>query len=377
MPDRRGSRFALEALFLGALAAALAFTALSAAEIVAVMLGGWALIALTEWAAGRSPAALRRRPAAALARPAFALPPAQPLERVAGGYPEPELDEGATWIASAALREELLSEWPLMLEPEDTQEAAPEEWIVALPTPGAGAGAGACGRGRARAGARRRGACRTDRPLPRRPVRRARARPLRAQTRPAVDPRPCEAGEEVSFHRVGVRFAAEAAAILAAAVDRRPRPASRLVGGRCGRLRRARPGDPDRVDDGRAGRAAADRRRSRCSRRLPSRRPSRRMSASSRSEPVAGRAGPRAGARAARRSREPEPEPEPEPAAPVSARVGGPPYNIGSLERALAVVGGQRRADVPAAVPPRLRRCRRDLPSEFDDLVRESFGALL
>lgn len=135
MPDRRGYRFALEALYLGALAAALAFTALSAAEIVAVMLGGWALIALTEWAG----AAARPHYAGGLPPrwhvPTFALPPAQPLERVAGGYPEPELDEGATWIASAAVREELLSEWPLMLEPEDTQEAAPEEWIVALPTP--------------------------------------------------------------------------------------------------------------------------------------------------------------------------------------------------------------------------------------------------
>ncbi|HEV2591263.1 MAG TPA: hypothetical protein VGU02_05155 [Gaiellaceae bacterium] len=135
MPNRRGFRFALEALYLGALAAALAFTALNPAEIVAVMLGGWALVALTEWAG----AASRPHYAGGLPprwhAPAFALPPAQPLEQVSGGYPEPELDEGATWIASAAVREELLSEWPVMLEPEDTQEAPPEEWIVPLPTP--------------------------------------------------------------------------------------------------------------------------------------------------------------------------------------------------------------------------------------------------
>jgi hypothetical protein len=133
VPDRRGFRFALEVLYLGALAAALAFSALNPAAVVAVMLGGWALIAATEWAT----AASRPHYAAGLPprwhAPAFALPPAQPLEQVAAGYPEPGLDEAATWIASAAVREELMNEWPVLLDPEDTQEGAPEDWIVPLP----------------------------------------------------------------------------------------------------------------------------------------------------------------------------------------------------------------------------------------------------
>jgi hypothetical protein len=133
MADRRGLRLALEVAYLVALAAALAFTSLSAPAIVAVMLAGWALVAASEWAAARG----RPHFAAGLPPrwyvPAIALPPAQPLEQVQASYPEPRLDEGATWIASAALREELLGEWPVLVEPEDTQEAVPEDWIVPLP----------------------------------------------------------------------------------------------------------------------------------------------------------------------------------------------------------------------------------------------------
>ena len=135
MPGRRGFRFALEVVYLAALAAALAFTTLNTALIVAVMLGGWALVAAFEWSAT---SALPHYAAGLPPRwrvPRVALPPAQPLEQVAPGYPEPELDEGATWIASAALREELLAEWPLLIDPEDTQEAAPEDWLVPLPEP--------------------------------------------------------------------------------------------------------------------------------------------------------------------------------------------------------------------------------------------------
>jgi hypothetical protein len=135
VPDRRGFRFAIEVVYLAALAAALAFTALNAVLIVAVMLAGWALITAAEWA----DAAARPHYAAGLPPrwrvPFVALPPAQPLEQVVAGYPEPDLEEGATWIASAAVREELLGEWPVLMDPEDTQEAAPEEWIVPLPKP--------------------------------------------------------------------------------------------------------------------------------------------------------------------------------------------------------------------------------------------------
>jgi hypothetical protein len=133
MQTRRGLRFALEAAYLAALAAALAFSSLATGPIVAVMLAGWVLVAAAEWLA------TRREPhfAAGLpprwAVPAFALPPAQPLEQVLPAYPEAQRDEAPTWIASAALREELLGGWPVAVpadDPEDTQEASPDPWLL-------------------------------------------------------------------------------------------------------------------------------------------------------------------------------------------------------------------------------------------------------
>ncbi|HEV2591262.1 MAG TPA: hypothetical protein VGU02_05150 [Gaiellaceae bacterium] len=81
---------------------------------------------------------------------------------------------------------------------------------------------------------------------------------------------------------------------------------------------------------------------------------------------------------------QPEPEPVPEPVAvataPASApaRVAGPPYNFAELERALA--GSGTANDEQTFLLQYLRDyagADGNLPSEFDDLVRESFGALL
>jgi hypothetical protein len=70
------------------------------------------------------------------------LPPAQPLEQVAAGYPEAARDEAPTWIASAALREEMLGEWPMAppaVEPEPERievveavvEVVVDPWLIA------------------------------------------------------------------------------------------------------------------------------------------------------------------------------------------------------------------------------------------------------
>lgn len=79
---------------------------------------------------------------------------------------------------------------------------------------------------------------------------------------------------------------------------------------------------------------------------------------------------------------QPEPEPEPEPVAVAVAappvRLSGPPWNVWEIERALEATGG---ADEEKTF---LLHYLRDyagsdgmLPPEFDDLVRESFGSLL
>ncbi len=136
MADRRGQRFLLEALFLAALAAALAFARLDSLEIAGLMLLGWLIVAALEWAAWRGEPHYGSGLPPRYYVPSVNLPPAQPLEQVvATGYPEAR-DEAPTWIAPAALRAELLGEWPasarVSAETDDEVEAGT---IVSLPAP--------------------------------------------------------------------------------------------------------------------------------------------------------------------------------------------------------------------------------------------------
>src|SRR5581483_7995063 len=122
MVDRRGTRFVLEALFLVALAAALAFAHLSAFEIAGVMLLGWIVVAALEWAAWRGEPHYGSGMPPRYYVPGVSLPPAQPLEQVDQGYPDASREEAPTWIASAALRAEVLGEWPVATPPVRTTD---------------------------------------------------------------------------------------------------------------------------------------------------------------------------------------------------------------------------------------------------------------
>ena len=133
MPDRRGSRFILEVLFLLGLAVALTLAQLSPLEIAGVMLVGWVIVAALEWAAWRSEPHYGSGLPPRYYVPQVSLPPAQPLEQVSG-YPEAQREEAPTWIASAALRAEVLGEWPVA-PPADTQEAEPVAAAPAAPEP--------------------------------------------------------------------------------------------------------------------------------------------------------------------------------------------------------------------------------------------------
>ena len=112
MADRRGSRFVLEVLFLVGLAVALTLAKLDALEIIGVMLLGWLIVAILEWAAWRGEPHYGSGLPPRYYVPNVNLPPAQPLEQVRVGYPEAHRDEAPTWIASAALRAEVLGDWP-------------------------------------------------------------------------------------------------------------------------------------------------------------------------------------------------------------------------------------------------------------------------
>jgi hypothetical protein len=110
MPARRGARFLLEVAFLAALAAGLAFAKLDPAEIVGLMLVGWLLVAGVEWASWRSRPHFASGLPPRYVVPHAELPPPLPLEQVAVGYPEASRDEAPTWIATPALRAEMLGE---------------------------------------------------------------------------------------------------------------------------------------------------------------------------------------------------------------------------------------------------------------------------
>src|SRR4051794_18835721 len=132
MTDRRGWRFVLEALFLVVLAVALALAKLQALEIAGIMLLGWFVVALLEWAAWRGEPHYGSGLPPRFYVPTVNLPPAQPLEQVQVGYPRGNRDEEATWIAPAALRAEVLGEWPHASPP--VPPALEEEPVELPPT---------------------------------------------------------------------------------------------------------------------------------------------------------------------------------------------------------------------------------------------------
>jgi hypothetical protein len=139
MTERRGSRFLLEVLFLVALATTLTLTHLRAIEIAGVMLVGWVIVAAFEWAAWRGEPHYGSGLPPRYYVPSVSLPPAQPLEQVAlDGYPDASRDEAPTWIASAALRSEMLGEWPVAAPAVEAEPpvalppvSEPESWAVA------------------------------------------------------------------------------------------------------------------------------------------------------------------------------------------------------------------------------------------------------
>lgn len=133
MPERRGSRFVLEVLFLVALAAGLTLAHLRPVEIVGAMALGWVIMAALEWAAWRGEPHYGSGLPPRYYVPRVTLPPAQPLEQVAQGYPE-QRDEAPTWIAPPALRAEMLGEWPHAAPPAEPEPAPAPAWDVSEDT---------------------------------------------------------------------------------------------------------------------------------------------------------------------------------------------------------------------------------------------------
>jgi hypothetical protein len=115
MPERRALRLTVEALFLAALALALAFSDLRPLAIVGLMLLGWVVVALYEWVATREQPHYGAGLPPRYYVPQMSLPPPRPLEQLPSGYPASTeaRDDAPTWIAPAAMRSEVLADWPV------------------------------------------------------------------------------------------------------------------------------------------------------------------------------------------------------------------------------------------------------------------------
>src|SRR6266496_3884749 len=98
MPGRLGPRFAIEALFLIALAVGAAYADLASKWIVLVMAGGWLVVALLELSTDRLWAAAPpwRRPSYVPLSPPRAEPAAAPEAPPAAVEPEPEVEHVPT-----------------------------------------------------------------------------------------------------------------------------------------------------------------------------------------------------------------------------------------------------------------------------------------
>jgi hypothetical protein len=133
--ERRALRFLVEALFLGALAAALVVADLDPLWIAGVMLLGWIVVAFYEWAATRELPHYGRGLPPRYYVPQIALPPPRQLDQLRSGYPAAGPDDQATWIATPAMRAEALADWPVnpVAGPLPAPTAGEDTIVVDLP----------------------------------------------------------------------------------------------------------------------------------------------------------------------------------------------------------------------------------------------------
>jgi hypothetical protein len=148
MPARMGPRFAIEALFLIALAVGVAYADLATKWIFVVMAGGWLVVALLELTADRIWAAAPpwRRPyyvpaSPPRAEPAVATPPPVPVEPEAEAEPEPAAEPEPEPEPKPEPELEPAAEQEVEQEPESEPEPEPEAVTIIAPRvePSAGA----------------------------------------------------------------------------------------------------------------------------------------------------------------------------------------------------------------------------------------------
>jgi hypothetical protein len=139
VPERRLSRFALEVLFLVALAAALTFADLKPLEVVGAMLLGWVFVALFEWASMRSESHFGSGLPPRYFVPRVSQPPSLPLDRADARFPVAQTrGDDATWLLPRAAEDG--DEWPWRPEgepqpvDEEAESSEPGEDVTSVAT---------------------------------------------------------------------------------------------------------------------------------------------------------------------------------------------------------------------------------------------------
>jgi hypothetical protein len=126
LPERRASRFLVEALFLVGLAVGLGFAHVRPLVLAGVMLGGWVLSALFEWTGVRGEPHYGSGLPPQYYVPQLLLPPALPVERPSDFFPLPESPgEAQTWIVPKGET----YDWPWLRESEPAEETQVVEVI--------------------------------------------------------------------------------------------------------------------------------------------------------------------------------------------------------------------------------------------------------
>lgn len=136
MADGRGWRFALEVAFLVALAVVLGIANVGTGIIIAVMLAGWVLVALLEWAAWREEPHWTSGSPPSYYVPPVEIPPRRVIDqgyKVEQGYPAQREPEAPTWIATPEMRAAALEEWPVPPPAAEPDEAVAESPVSAAP----------------------------------------------------------------------------------------------------------------------------------------------------------------------------------------------------------------------------------------------------
>jgi hypothetical protein len=128
LPERRATRFLVEALFLVALAAGLTFAHVRPVVVIGVMALGWLLTAIFEWAGVRNEPHFGSGLPPRYYVPRIALPPAVPVERPSDFFPVAESPvEAPTWIVPAGET----FDWPWLRESEP-ESAGAETQVVQI-----------------------------------------------------------------------------------------------------------------------------------------------------------------------------------------------------------------------------------------------------